>query len=209
MSQFNTSSYDVERTRGVCAFTGKTLTPGETYVATLVEIQPDADPTSADESAAGKSAPARSAGATPANANASGNGLGLQRVDVCEEAWDEGQRPDHLFSNWQAVVPEPRAKKKLFVDDNVLLNLFERLADEVDPQRIAFRFVLGLILMRKRVFQYETTETRTDAAGVDHEWWVLKRKVSDPLLDMRNPHLNEEQIAAVTEQLGDILEGEL
>ncbi len=54
-------------------------------------------------------------------------------------------------------MPRPEEKKKLFVDDQVLCDLFERLAEVTEPAKVNFRFVLGLILMRKRLIVYETT----------------------------------------------------
>jgi len=182
MSQFNTPTYDIERPTGQCAFTGKTLEPHEEYVATVVEFE-------REEGAAG---------------------LGLKRIDVSAEAWEAGSRPERLFSYWKSTVPEPTEKKKLFVDDAVLLNLFRRLEDTEQEDRLAFRFVLALILMRKRVLKYASTERRDD-----EEWWKMTYKaVGEPAektetLTVKNPHLDEERITKVTEQLGEILEAEL
>src|ERR1051325_9467406 len=61
------------------------------------------------------------------------DGDNLRRIDVSLDAWQGGQRPDHLFCFWKAVAPEPNAKKRLFVDDDVLMNLLERLGDADQP----------------------------------------------------------------------------
>src|SRR5882672_12248059 len=71
---------------------------------------------------------------------------GLERRDYSLEAWESGVRPERLFSYWRTKAPEPHDRQRLLVDDEVLLNLFERLAEDTRPQRIAFRFVLALIL---------------------------------------------------------------
>lgn len=200
MSQFNASTYDVQRPTGQCAFTGRTLEPEETYIATLID--------DTDE---------------------------LRRLDISTEQWEQGKRPDNLLAFWKATVPNPEAPKKLFVDDQVLMNLLERLEDAHQPQRVAFRFVLALILMRKKLLRYDKVERESadpDAApSPDGEnasseaastvdWWILTPKVDlgkGPLgkwdeqrrIRVRDPQLDETQIREVTDQLGQILAAEL
>lgn len=185
MTQFNAPVYDVQRPTGRCAFTGRAFEPGEHYTATLVE-----------------------------------EGDGLRRVDVSAQAWGAGQRPEHLFSDWRATAVAPGEKKKVFVDDGVLMNLLHRLADAEQPQRVAFRFVLTLILMRKKLLRYDRTEKRAGDDGSQREWWVLTPKADlskGPMgrwdegqsIHVLDPHLDEAGIRAVTEQLGEILQGEL
>jgi len=191
MNQFNTTSYDVARPTGQCAITGATLSPGETYIATLVE-----------------------------------EGDALRRLDIGLEAWERGDRPQGLFSFWRTVAPEPQEKKKLFVDDAVLMNLLQRLADADQPQRLAFRFVLTLILMRKKLLRYDGTERRTvepETPGDQpdtQDWWLLTPKLDlakGPLgkwndeerIEVLDPHLDEDGVRAVTDQLSQILQAEL
>lgn len=187
MTRFNAPAYDVDRPTGQCTFTARRLEPGETYMATLVEID---EPTGA---------------ATDGSAVA---GAGFRRLDVSMQAWQTGQRPDGLFGYWKTVVPEPNQKKKIFVDDDVLMNLFDRLADNDQPQRRAFRFVLGLILMRKRLLRYEGSTKRT-IEGAEQQWWQLIPKGASEAVDVLNPQLDEPQIQQVTDQLGEILDADL
>lgn len=206
MSRFNTPTYDIERPTGQCAFTGEELRTGDRYVATLVEF---------DER---EITAAIAAGKNPAAV------LGLKRLDVGWGAWQSGNRPERLFSFWKTTVSDCRAKRKIFVDDDVLMNLFRRLADEDDPQRVAFRFVLGLILMRKKYLRYDGTRsgTVTDEGGnpLEQDWWQVTPKLDfskGPLgkwneedrLEMVDPHLDEQQIQQVTRQLGEIFEAGL
>ena len=130
--------------------------------------------------------------------------IGLERLDISLDAWPEVNPADAL-AYWRAVMPKPDAtKKKPFVDDEVLTTLFERLAETDEPHKVHFRFVLGLILMRKRLLIYEASD------HVDgHDVWVVRRKGSDKKLILRNPHLTEEQVAAVSTQLGQIMNEEL
>ena len=105
-------------------------------------------------------------------------------------------------------MPRHEAKKKLFVDDEVLCQLFERLSDVQEPAKLNFRFVLGLILMRKRMLIYETTR-HEGGEGNDRELWTVRFKGREDRLDLLNPRLTEEQVGEVSQQLGEILNEEL
>src|SRR3954466_7329962 len=85
--------------------------------------------------------------------------VGFERVDISLDAWPQFDRKD-VIGFWQTVMPKSEQKKKVFVDDQVLCEIFERLATTEEPAKLNFRFVLGLILMRKRMIVYE--DTRVD-----------------------------------------------
>ena len=131
---------------------------------------------------------------------------GFERVDVSMGAWPDFDRKD-VVAFWQTTMPKTEAKKKLFVDDEVLCQLFERLADVQEPAKLNFRFVLGLILMRKRMLIYENT--RHEGAEQERELWTVRFKGRDDRLDLLNPRLTEEQVGEVSQQLGEILNEEL
>jgi hypothetical protein len=98
----------------------------------------------------------------------------------------------------------PTAKKNVFVDDDVLCDLFGRLAEAEGAAKLNFRFVLGLILMRKRRIVYEST--RQDAG---REIWTVRFKGREENMDLVNPRLDEQQVGEVSSQLGEILNGDL
>ncbi len=128
---------------------------------------------------------------------------GFERLDVCMACWPNLDRKD-VLGFWQTVRRQHEQKKQLFVDDQVLCELFERLADTTEPAKVNFRFVLGLILMRKRMLVYEGTRFEHD-----RELWTLRVKGKDQKLEMLNPRLNEAQVSEVSQQLSEILNEEL
>lgn len=129
---------------------------------------------------------------------------GIGRVDVSPEAWEAFDRAG-VLAFWQTVMPAHEEKKKVFVDDEVLCTLFERLADASEPVKVNFRFVLGLILMRKRLIVYE--DARHEEGGRDV--WIVRMKGRDDRLDLIDPKLDEQQVAEVSQQLGEILNQEI
>jgi hypothetical protein len=128
---------------------------------------------------------------------------GFERIDIALDAWPQFDRAD-VLAHWQTVMPRPEQKKKLFVDDQVLCELFERLGSATEPSKINFRFVLGLILMRKRMLIYETSRVEED-----REIWSVRFKGREERLDLTNPKLDEQQVQEVSQQLGEILNEEL
>jgi hypothetical protein len=128
---------------------------------------------------------------------------GFERLDVDVECWEKFDRAN-LLGFWKTTMPQASEKKKVFVDDEVLCGLFERLADATEPAKLNFRFVLGLILMRKRMLVYERSRKENEG-----EIWSVRFKGREDLLDLLDPRLSEEQVMDVSRQLGEILNEEL
>jgi len=120
------------------------------------------------------------------------------RRDYCLECWD-GHDEERMFSFWKTRVPDREEERKV-ADDEVVMNFFMRLQGETDPMKVNFRYVLALLLMRKRVFKLD--DIRYDEKG---EALVLKQRGEDKEVIVYNPELTEEQIAQVTEEVGQIL----
>jgi hypothetical protein len=127
----------------------------------------------------------------------------LERLDVCAGCWG-GFDKAGLLGFWQTTMHPPTAKRQVFIDDDVLCDLFSRLAEAQEAAKLNFRFVLGLILMRKRRIVYESTHQ--DAGK---EIWSVRFKGKEELMDLVNPRLDEQQVGEVSSQLGEILNGDL
>lgn len=127
---------------------------------------------------------------------------GLQRRDFSADYW-ENEKPE-VFCYWKTRLPEPGQKKQLFVDDQMLMAFFERLEKETEQEKVNFRFVLALILMRKRILKYDETK------NIDgREIWRLRKVGDKHIEEVVNPHLDEEQIEQLSSQIGEILHADL
>ena len=207
MSQFQQPAYHVPKTSGVCHATGRELGPGETIYACLIEL------TDEEHGRLRREHP-----------NDPALALNLRRIDVSQEAWHAGvSAPRGCFHSGERPFLEPNEKKKLFVDDTTLTQLLIRLDDAETPDRLAFRFVLALILLRKKLLRYDREEKRVvEVAGASEErsCWVLTPKVDptkgplgkwddDHPLVVVNPQLSEDDVLAVTDQLREVLASEM
>ena len=172
------AQWDVAKTQGVCAGCNQILQPKQDYYAALVEATNDSTEASQPEAD------------------------GFARCDYCPDCW-ERLGPD-VFCFWKTALPEPQEKKKLLVDDAVLLDIFERLAGVDEPAKINFRFVLALILMRKRILKYRQTDCRDG-----QEFWIMGQVREQTTHEVLNPHMDDAHIQGVSEQLSTILRSEL
>jgi hypothetical protein len=68
---------------------------------------------------------------------------------------------DGAIAWWKSRVADNDSSKPKLAPQDVLLNLFTELADR--PDEAEFRYVLGLLLLRRRLVKLD--ETRHDAAG--------------------------------------------
>lgn len=129
-------------------------------------------------------------------------GESFRRVDYSDDGWTGP--PEGSYCHFRTRVPIKEKKKQLLVDNAVLVNFFLRLADEEDPSRLRFRFVLALILMRKRLLRYDTSEVRDG-----NEYWRMTMPSDQSSHDVLNPRLTDDQIEDVSGQISSILHGDM
>jgi hypothetical protein len=125
-------------------------------------------------------------------------GESFRRLDISLDAW-QGP-PDNAFCHFKTRMPTRTKRKKLLVNDELLVQFFQRLAAETEPIRVQFRYVLALILMRKRLLRYDGSG-RADGREV----WKLTLTRDRSVHQVVNPQLTDDQIGDVSRELGVIL----
>ncbi len=131
---------------------------------------------------------------------------GFERVEYSVESWENGSRPESLFGYWRAVVPDKDAKPKLLVDDDSLLELFESLGEEPEQhERAALRFVLTLLLLRKRLLKHVGQRHTSEARE------MLVRRPGEPKdvppIAVIDPGLGADEVETIAGQLEPVLLG--
>ena len=124
---------------------------------------------------------------------------GFERRDFSVEFWEE-QKPE-VYCYWKTKMADPQQKKKIFINDEMLMSFFERLEEETEEEKVNFRFVLALVLMRKRKLKYDSSN---DEFG--KEIWTVKVTGENRTVRFINPHLTEEQIEQLSSLMGQILQ---
>ena len=91
------------------------------------------------------------------------DGLRIVRRDVALGAWD-GEPPANAIAHWRGVVPKRGKPAKPVMDEAILFDCFDRLAGAIEPAKQNFRYVVALLLLRKKKLKFEDSR-RSD--GVD------------------------------------------
>jgi len=127
----------------------------------------------------------------------------LERHDFCVPCWKlpEGG----YFSYWKTHVPEPEPDTRRgprLIDMGRLMQLFEHLADSEEIQARRFRYVLALVLMRKR--RLKVVESRRLKDG--GEQLTLRETGTQRTCAVSAPPVTEDEIRSVTVRLGEVLD---
>lgn len=122
------------------------------------------------------------------------------RRDWCPGcAADEG-RTGAPYSFWTAEIPEPEARKAAF-DLGVAREFLGRLLQQRDPERDSLRYLLALLLLRKRVVRV-LEQFETDAG----ERMTFTVPPDETVHEIPCPEIDEDEAAALREQLGRLFD---
>jgi hypothetical protein len=116
------------------------------------------------------------------------------RKDYAAEAW-QGP-PEGAFGFWAGRIPQPNARRRPPIDDDLLLDCFGRLEGQEEPARVNFRYVLALLLMRRRRFRFE--EARQE---IGREVLCLRCTRTGARHQVVNPGLSDDELTAVQEDV--------
>jgi hypothetical protein len=126
---------------------------------------------------------------------------GFERRDYCTACPPAGDPPP--LGSWRTRRPEPAAGRQAPFDREAVYGFFERLEDARGGQPAQFRFVLALLLWRKKVLKLEKTESTE--AGEFWEFSVARGAAAHRIL---RPELDEAQLEQLSMQLEQLLAGQ-
>ena len=124
-------------------------------------------------------------------------GDGFRREDISEAAWESRNDNIQPFSFWRSRYepPPPPSPEPLPRDDAE--SLLRRLVAENDPAYSNVRFILALMLERKRMLR--PMESRDD------DMLVYEHVATGETIVLANPHLSFDQIPAIQKEVGALL----
>jgi hypothetical protein len=126
----------------------------------------------------------------------------LERRDFSVEAWQAP--PQGCFCFWKTRMPvRDRKRQPIVINQEVLTQIFLQLEETESQMKQRFRFILALLLLRKRVLKLENTVREE---GV--EYWELRLVKEQSIHRLVNPELNAEQIEMLSAQMTQLLTGE-
>lgn len=128
----------------------------------------------------------------------------LVREDYLPESWPPQSGESLCF--WQVIRRDDEDQKPRMLDTDSLLEIFQGLnADSEEPRKVNFRYLLALILMRKKILK-ETPDSTLEALSLTDGvsvWTVLI-----PVMDAESRQLAEEDIGQLIVNLPEPSENE-
>ncbi len=124
-------------------------------------------------------------------------GAELQRLDFAEEAWNGP--PDGTLGWWKSQIPAPDARRVHWAPNDVMLQFFEELQQK--PELHDMRYVLALLLVRRRVMRVE--DTQRDAQGREELVLYCPRRDATYRVVAATP--DESRVEVIQEQLASML----
>mgnify|MGYP001793728816 FL=1 len=136
----------------------------------------------------------------------------MHRVDFLADAWDEGARPDanltfHGF--WRREAPAHDAPRAGLVDAESMIDLFDQLASATEQRGLVLRYVLTLILVRKKALVYEGSRDGAMLVRRRGDALPVERGGEGPdFIEVADPGMDDDAIAEAIDQVGQVLEGD-
>ena len=115
---------------------------------------------------------------------------------------DAGARPEppaRVFGFWKRVAGDEAKPQSPIVSTDELFDLFEQLAESDQARQVGFRYLIALMLMRKRRLIYDGMVP--DQPGVMR----LKGRPGGEEHLVLDPGMDEAAVAEATEQLGRVM----
>lgn len=122
------------------------------------------------------------------------------RQDFALEGWNGP--PPRAIAYWSGRIPVADRTQKPAINDAILLDWFDHLSmHEMDPIRRNFRYVVSLLLMRRKRMKFEDTRRLKDGIEI----LVLRDLRNGALVEVADPRLTEDDIHSVQEEVFRVL----
>ncbi|TWT57003.1 hypothetical protein KOR42_03600 [Thalassoglobus neptunius] len=119
------------------------------------------------------------------------------REDYSEAGWNG--LPEGGIGFWKCIVPQPEQKSVSAIDPESLLQYFEQIVDQTNPQQQKLTYVLALSLLQRRRLKLDGSTVRDDVeylqlSGVRGEgpYEVRDQQIPESELQQLQSALNEQ-----------------
>lgn len=125
----------------------------------------------------------------------------FERLDYSVAAWPDVDKAD-FFSYWKNKAATEAGDKKPPLDYDRLLDFFDRLEDAQEPGKRLLRYVLALVLVRRRRLRLDDM-SRTDAGD---RILVHDRRGGGRALEIVAPEAGREELEKTQEKLNQLFD---
>jgi len=121
------------------------------------------------------------------------------RKDYTVDAWSGP--PAGAFAHWLGRIPVSDKPVKPTINDELLLDCFTHLKGTTEPSKQNFRYVIGLLLMRRKRLKFDDVKKQSDGSEI----LILRDAKSGDRHETVDPRLNDEQMMTVQDEVFRVL----
>ncbi len=125
---------------------------------------------------------------------------GWERVDLCTEAWQSYGSEEPPFSFWQSIYEAPPPAQPDSLPKENAESLLRKYLDDDDPRHANVRYLLAVMLERKKILRH--TDTRQLDSG---SLLIYEHLSSGEVFLIPDPDLRLEKISEVQEEVAGLL----
>ncbi|MGD0016294.1 MAG: hypothetical protein ABSC38_02085 [Verrucomicrobiia bacterium] len=125
---------------------------------------------------------------------------GYQRRDLCSECLPQAGR-DNVVSYWQGEYKMPAPPPPEPIQKETAETLLKKLCESNDPTQAASRYILAVMLERKKLLIHRDTVKSDDGQDL----LVYEHKVTGESYTIPDPHLRLDQLTEVQQQIVTLL----
>ena len=121
-----------------------------------------------------------------------------ERRDYSEQGWDG--LPENSVGFWKCHVPTPEQKNASTIDPESLLQYFEQIVEETNPQQQKICYVVALYLLQRRRLRLDGSRTEDHA-----EYLLLSGSRGEGPFEVRDQQLPQDEIQELQQALNQQL----
>jgi hypothetical protein len=125
---------------------------------------------------------------------------GYERQDLCTECFLKAAR-DGVFSYWQGEFKMPPPPPPEPIQKDTAESLLRKMIESPDPVHAAARYILAVMLERKRILKHRDTTHEADGK----ELLVYEHAQTGESFTIPDPKLRLDQLSEVQQQVADLL----
>lgn len=124
----------------------------------------------------------------------------LVRRDYALETWAPQTLTPAPIAFWSGKIAEEGKQTKLVVNDEVLVDCLDHLTNNLDPSKANFRYIVALLLMRKKRLRFEDLLKKDG-----QEILVLRDHKTKKMYEVLDPRLDESQAESAQDEVFEVL----
>ncbi len=125
---------------------------------------------------------------------------GYQRRDLCTECYINAAR-EGVLSYWQGEYKMPPPPPPEPIEKNDAESLLRKLVESTDPNHAAARYILAVMLERKRILKHRDTTHEADGK----ELLIYEHAQTGESFTIPDPKLRLDQLVDIQQQVADLL----